>query len=148
MIMDVIIDEKNTSLLDTEYFQPEMKILNKLKNLIETDFKVNRNVNKYTDELGVTLYYLNSLTKYYFGCTVYELLQARVHQEALYLLQNSKLSIKQITFEIGTCDPSYFCRCFRKIEGVSPSDYRKRRELLIKNSSVNKFSERNERYRY
>ncbi|WP_158275297.1 AraC family transcriptional regulator [Pedobacter sp. HMWF019] len=146
--MDVIIDEKRARLLDTECFQPDIKILSKLKNLIETDFKVNRNVNKYTNQLGVTLYYLNSLTKYYLGCTAYELLQARVHQEAIYLLQNSKLSIKQITFEIGTCDPSYFCRCFKKIEGVSPLGYRKRREFLIKDLSLNKFSKRNERYRY
>jgi AraC-like DNA-binding protein len=126
MLVDEIVDNNRMNMLSGECFQPDVKILNKLKGIIEEDFKINRDVNKYARRIGVTVYYLNSLTKYYLGTTVYELVQDRVHQEVLFLLRNSRLSIKQITFEIGACDPSYFCRCFKKIMGVTPLAYRRK----------------------
>jgi len=126
MIIEEISDDKEADLLEARCFQPDVKILNKLKGLIEEDFKINRDVNKYARRIGVTVYYLNSITRYYLGTTVYELIQDRVHQEVLFLLRNSRLSIKQITFEIGACDPSYFCRCFKKIMGVTPLAYRRK----------------------
>lgn len=41
------------------------------------------------------------------------------------LLADSALSLKEITFEVGYHDPNYFSKVFKKMCGISPSDYRK-----------------------
>jgi AraC-like DNA-binding protein len=41
-----------------------------------------------------------------------------------HLLDTSKLSIKAIATELGFSDQLYFSRMFRKIQGLSPKDYR------------------------
>ncbi len=40
------------------------------------------------------------------------------------LLKNTTLSIKEITYEIGMENPSYFSRLFKKLENMTPGEYR------------------------
>jgi two-component system response regulator YesN len=47
-------------------------------------------------------------------------------EEAKYLLENTQWNTTQIAFEVGCSDQSYFCKVFKKIEGIPPYDYRKR----------------------
>ncbi len=41
------------------------------------------------------------------------------------MLVNTKLSISQISDELGFCNPNYFCKIFNKISGNSPREFRK-----------------------
>ena len=41
------------------------------------------------------------------------------------LLENSKLSIKEISEAIGYKDPYYFSKLYKKYYGISPSKHRK-----------------------
>ena len=41
------------------------------------------------------------------------------------LLRTTDRSIKDISTELGFCDPFYFSRCFTKRYGIPPSTYRK-----------------------
>ena len=47
-------------------------------------------------------------------------------ERACYLLDISPASIKEVAGQLGFSDPLYFSRQFRKVMGLSPSDYRKR----------------------
>jgi AraC-like DNA-binding protein len=47
-------------------------------------------------------------------------------QNACQLLENTKLSVKQIGNELGYSDPFHFSRTFTKVVGVSPRAYRLR----------------------
>lgn len=40
------------------------------------------------------------------------------------LLKYTSLSIKEITYEVGFENPYYFCRFFKKIENMTPSEFR------------------------
>ncbi len=50
----------------------------------------------------------------------------RLYFTAEQQLRTTDRSIKDISTELGYCDPFYFTRCFTQRYGVSPSEYRKR----------------------
>ena len=50
----------------------------------------------------------------------------RLYFTAEQKLRTTDRSVKDISTELGYCDPFYFTRCFTKRYGMSPSEYRKR----------------------
>jgi AraC family transcriptional regulator, transcriptional activator of pobA len=48
--------------------------------------------------------------------------------EAKVLLYQTKLTINEVAAEIGIYDQSYFSRLFKKYEGVTPFEFRKKIE--------------------
>ncbi|MNI54103.1 Regulatory protein SoxS [compost metagenome] len=51
--------------------------------------------------------------------------RVRIEKACLLLKENSDLSISEISGVVGYSDHSYFTRVFRKLMGISPSQYRK-----------------------
>ncbi len=49
--------------------------------------------------------------------------------KAQFELTHTRKPISQIAIDLGYCDSSYFSRSFRRFTGISPREYRKRREL-------------------
>jgi AraC family transcriptional regulator len=45
-------------------------------------------------------------------------------QKAQHLLQSNACSVKEVAYELGFLDVSYFCKVFRRIVGTSPMTYR------------------------
>ncbi len=45
--------------------------------------------------------------------------------KACELLDHTDLGVREIAIELGYDDPYYFSRLFKKIQGVSPSKYRR-----------------------
>jgi YesN/AraC family two-component response regulator len=48
-------------------------------------------------------------------------------------LYSTTLSIKEIGFQVGFSDEKYFMKVFKKLEGLSPSQYRHAFYLLHQN---------------
>ncbi|MFZ4599857.1 MAG: helix-turn-helix domain-containing protein [Terrimicrobiaceae bacterium] len=46
-------------------------------------------------------------------------------QAACHLLDTRAMSVKGVAVELGYDDPYYFSRCFRRVLGLSPTEYRK-----------------------
>lgn len=106
------------------YQSPDLHDALRLKELIGVHFREQRDCAFYAGLLGYSVRRMNVITRWYFGKSVYELVQDRIHEEALRLLGESRLTVRQICFELGLNDPSWFSRCFKLIEGVSPRAYR------------------------
>lgn len=53
------------------------------------------------------------------------LIRLRV-RAAMMELRNSRSSVTEIAYEVGFSDSNYFARQFRKVTGMSPSEYRRR----------------------
>jgi AraC-like DNA-binding protein len=68
---------------------------------------------------------LSNLFKKYNEKSPLQIIQDRTILEARRLLRYSDKSIKEIAYEIGYEDIQSFSRFFKKIEGVSPSDFKK-----------------------
>ena len=74
----------------------------------------------------VNKYYLvHSFSKEYGISPINYLIDRRI-RESKYMLDNTDHSLSRIAHVLGFSSPSYFSQSFRKLEGVSPMEYRKR----------------------
>ena len=53
-------------------------------------------------------------------------LDTQVYRHAAGLLMNSDLQVGEIADRLGFCDQFYFCRFFKRFEGMTPSKFRQR----------------------
>ncbi len=95
------------------------------KQLIHLHFNKEKTVNFYADKLAVSLNYLNRCVSTVFKKSSKQLIMevAIIHSQLL-LLETNK-SVATIAYELEFDDPSYFTRLFKKIVGISPTEYRK-----------------------
>lgn len=69
------------------------------------------------------------------GLTYRALLDYLLFEEAKDLLRESRLSIREIASRVGYSDPAHFSRMFRRIGGISPSEFRKLEQGLVTRGS-------------
>ena len=68
--------------------------------------------------------YFITLFKQYTGDTPQEYRRKVLVRRACNLLETTDLSVQEISYSLGLNDPMYFSRLFRKIQGISPRQYR------------------------
>lgn len=98
--------------------------------LVDEFYSDNLPVGFYAEKLNITSAYLSRLVNEVYGKSVSEFLNERVVLEAKRIIRLSSKSIKEISFELGFEDPSYFSRFFKKHVQLTPVQYRNR--ILIK----------------
>ncbi len=95
------------------------------KQLVHLHFNKHKTVDFYADKLAVSINYLNRCVSSVFNKSSKELiLEVSIIHSQLLLLETNK-SVASIAYELDFADPSYFTRLFKKIVGISPSEYRK-----------------------
>jgi len=102
----------------------DLRIIHRLDILLETHFRTQKRLRFYSETLGVSLRRLNAICLHHFHKTLFELIQERRFNESLKLLQDTALSIKEISYYLGFSDPPYFVRYFKKQTGRTPRKFR------------------------
>jgi AraC-like DNA-binding protein len=110
--------------LRQSYVSTEL-LMSRLRDLIEQNYRKERNPAFYSGALAYGLLSLNNICREYTGLTVFMLVQERLAIEAERLLVGTRLSAKQVAYELGFCDPAYFCRFFKKMRGKRPLEWRR-----------------------
>ena len=87
-------------------------------------------INYYAEQLSISPAYLNRLVKEVYDKNVSDFINERIVLEAKRILKLSTKSVKEISYELGFEDPSYFSRFFKKHTKSTPIEFRK--ELLSK----------------
>jgi AraC family transcriptional activator of pobA len=118
-----IFDQQNQAPKEETDTTPDVTII-KFKQLIEENFTKEKNVSPYADMLNMNPSCLNELTKRTTGITAGELIRNRVIDETKKLLYSSKMSGKEIAYELGFEDPAYFSRFFKKYTGTTLKEFR------------------------
>lgn len=77
---------------------------------------------------------LSYLFKHETGMSPSRYLKSLRMREAEILLLKTFLSIKEITARVGFADESHFVRDFKKLYGTTPTDYRKRNQVITEAS--------------
>jgi AraC-like DNA-binding protein len=75
-------------------------------------------------EVKMTRGHLYRKVKAMTGMTASEFVRFVRLRYAANLLKNSLLNINEICYEIGFQDPNYYRKCFKKMYGASPSEYK------------------------
>lgn len=113
--------------IPTENFQTSSYNDTLLKNftaLIEKRYTDMRLPKDYADLLYITPNHLNALSKTYFGIPAGEVIRNRVLLEAKRLLVLHNYSITEIAYALNFNDNSYFTKFFKKMEGITPEEFR------------------------
>ncbi len=98
--------------------------IEKFNELLEENFTKERSVQFYADALNVHPGHLNFLMKNNNGLNVKRAIDNRILLEAKFLLTTSSYSIKEIAHRLGFPDVNYFSSFFRKMDQMSPRQYR------------------------
>lgn len=83
-----------------------------------------REVNYYANLLSITPDYLNKLCKVYWKMEAKEFINTKIAMAIKNYLTCTDLSVKNIAAKLNFDDPSYMCRFFRKMTGMSPIEFR------------------------
>ena len=92
--------------------------------LIRKKTAARKTVQAYAADLKVTTSYLNRVCKSASGLSSKDIILEHALNEAKEHLAYSDLSVAQIADLTGFADASYFCRLFKKKQGLSPLAYR------------------------
>ncbi len=101
-------------------------VLQKLKELIEKNYRVKHAPSDFAALLYITPKALGKLTKTHFNKTPSELIHERIIVEAKRELYLTNKTIKEIAAALGFDDEFYFSRFFKKSTAISPQVYRKK----------------------
>ena len=118
-----IFDLQNQAPQELADTTPDTTII-KFKQLIEENFTREKNVSPYAEMLNMNPSCLNELSKRVTGITAGELIRNRVIEETKKLLYSSRMSGKEIAYELGFDDPAYFSRFFKKYTGTTLKEFR------------------------
>jgi AraC family transcriptional activator of pobA len=94
--------------------------------LLVLNYTSEHHVEFYADKLHITTHYLTMILKRLSGQTVSDLIFQLLFSEAKVLLQQPKLSIKQIAEEFHFSDQSAFGKFFKRKSGLSPKEFRQK----------------------
>jgi AraC-like DNA-binding protein len=109
---------------DLESHLPAGEVIKRFIHLLDTYHSKEHGVTFYADQLSIHPNYLNSLVKKHTGMSTKEIIQNRLLLETKYLLHSTTLSIKEISNQAGFSDPNYFATFFKRLEKISPANYR------------------------
>lgn len=100
-------------------------------NYIEKNFKNNIMLQDVANELNFSNAYLSKRFKKDLGTNFNKYLTQRRIDEAKRMLIQTKMSINDIAFDIGYNEPNYFCKVFKKNEGITPTEYREKNKIFL-----------------
>lgn len=103
----------------------ENPIIKKVCNYVDNHLEDDISLEQMASIVGVSSFYLSKLFKEEKGITFITFISDKRLEKSCQLLNESELSIKEITAKVGYNDQNYFSKIFKNKYGVSPKEYRK-----------------------
>ena len=132
----LIVFQRNDGMTDTLNYSPieEKTMLNITNNVhyhfirfrqaLEKEYRHLHNVKDYAELLGLGTKYLTTIVKECSHRTPLQLINERILLEAKRQLRFSNKMVKEIAFDLGYDDPSYFVKQFKRATGLLPTEFR------------------------
>ncbi len=123
-LSELILMYQKTFIKDSSLLSDSHLLFDKFIQLLEDNFRINKEVKYYAERLFIHPNHLNKLVLSNSSLSAKDYIQQRVFFEGKYMVTATGLSIKEIAHDLGFNDYNYFCRQFKKIVGKTPSEYR------------------------
>lgn len=101
------------------------EIFQRFITLVNAHSKSERTVGFYADKLCLTPRYLNTVIRQTSQQTVMQWIDQSITLEAKVLLKHSSQLVYQISDELNFPNPSFFCKFFKRMTGMTPQKYQK-----------------------
>ncbi|MGN1318183.1 MAG: helix-turn-helix transcriptional regulator [Lachnospirales bacterium] len=96
-----------------------------IKDYIDQNFNKKISLDELSEKFYINKFYLTRIFKEQFGVSINSYIQQVKITNAKKLLRFSNLTIDEISYRCGIDDSNYFSRMFKKIEHLTPNQYRK-----------------------
>ena len=100
-----------------------------VRRYIDSHFKESLSLDVLAEVAHVNKYYLVHTFSKEYGISPINYLISRRIAESKQLLSDTDHTLSQISHMLGFSSPSYFSQSFRKLEGISPMEYRRQSKL-------------------
>lgn len=102
----------------------KQEIFNKFISLVNENSKKEHEISFYSDKLFLSPRYFSSLIFSQSGKHAKSWIDESLITHAKVLLKNSSKSVNQISYELNFPNDSFFCKFFKRLTGMSPTEYR------------------------
>lgn len=109
--------------------KPSHKLFVQFRRILEKDYMSKHTVQEYADSLNVAVRTLNKCVNECSGRSPLAFINERIMLEAKRQVRYSSQMIKEIAYNLGYDDPSYFVKFFKRQTGMLPSDFREMDEV-------------------
>ncbi len=108
-----------------KYSYTSNQIVNQALNYIHNNLDKNLNLEKVAKEIHISKSHLCNLFPIYLKSSFSNYVNKTKIEHGKSLLEQSSKSLVDVAFECGFNSQSYFCSTFKKIEGITPLQYKK-----------------------
>ena len=112
-----------------EYIPRKKELFRNFINQLVESHQVSREVLFYANELGVSSGYLNEVCNEVSGHSAKAIIDSAVTAKLKYELSYTAKSIQELSDEFNFPSQSYFTRYYKRMTGLTPSEYRKERAM-------------------
>ena len=134
-IRDMRINEKLGTLLTLlmeQSWHPETVTVSRkrmelaaVKEYLDEHYTEKLTLDDLAEKFFINKFYLSKIFKEAYGTTVNNYLISKRITRAKQLLRFTDMTVDEVGVTVGMGDANYFSRMFRKVEGISPREYRK-----------------------
>lgn len=104
--------------------KPSHQLFVEFRRMVDLEFTRLHTVQEYADRLNVAVRTLNKCVNECSQKSPLTFINDRIVLEAKRMVRYTNLMIKEIAYELGYEDPSYFVKLFKRQTGYLPSDFR------------------------
>ncbi len=105
--------------------QKEMNgLISKVIKYIHSNYQKNISLDDAAKEVNLSYHYFSKFFKESMGKSFIDYLTEIRIESSKVLLKDAEFSIKEIGYRIGYSDPNYYCKTFKKVTGMTPTEYR------------------------
>ncbi|WP_250255639.1 helix-turn-helix domain-containing protein [Chryseobacterium sp. Marseille-Q3244] len=121
-IFALIYSKENSSQIGNE--NRSLQLTREFKIMVRQSYKSVKSPSEYAEKLNISRGYLTEAIREVTGKPAQHWIHQEIIIEAKRLLAFTHLTVKEIAYELGYNDHTYFSRLFSKLEDQSPSEFR------------------------
>ena len=128
LLLNIMKESWNKSLNDNEssFSSEKRKDLRLIREYIEENYNKDIRLDFLSLKYGISKYYLSHMFKEQYGTSVNNYVINMRITKAKHFLRFTDLSTTEIANRVGYEDVNYFIRSFKKVENITPGEYKKK----------------------